>query len=115
MANTILRKEVWGVQKFPMLVTDLNYVFQLVHLVKNVYKERQQFLNIKLPRVPEKAGGAPSKHLDNWDPIFQGFFSRAKESFLNSPQAKYQHSFNRNSLVPKVVGLKASTVPAGTA
>ena len=63
MANTILRKEVWGVQKFPMLVTDLNYVFQLVHLVKNVYKERQQFLNIKLPRVPEKGGGGHPQNI----------------------------------------------------
>ena len=80
--------------------------------------ERQQvffffFFNIKLPWIPEK-GSTLKTFLYNQDPIFQGFFSGAKESFLNSPQAKYQHSFNRKSLVPKVVGLEASTVPLGT-
>ena len=57
MANIVLRKVSLGSLKFPR---------------KNVQEEGLWILNIKSDRVLEC--GVPSRHLDNWDPIFERFF-----------------------------------------
>ena len=41
--------------------------------------KKMVIFNMKLARVP--LWDAASKYLDNWDPIFQMFFSSVKEQF----------------------------------
>ena len=43
-------------------------------------------------------GGGPSKYLDNWDPVFQRFFSRVKAQLSNSLNSSIKTACNSNIL-----------------
>jgi len=63
------------------------------------------FLNIKICQSP-CVGGAPSKYLDNWDPISQMFLSRVKEQ-VSKVQSKQLGNWYQ-PILRKLLGPRAT-------